>query len=35
MIDEETRLPLPPFDFISATKKVRMAEDEWNGFIRT
>ncbi len=24
------RLPLPPFDFKSATKKVQMAEDAWN-----
>lgn len=26
----ETRPPLPPFDFDSAVKKVRMAEDAWN-----
>ena len=26
----ETRPPLPPFDFDSATRKVRAAEDAWN-----
>ena len=26
----ETRPPLPPFDFESATQKARMAEDAWN-----
>jgi uncharacterized protein len=26
----ETRPPLPPFDFNSATQKARMAEDAWN-----
>ena len=26
----ETKLPIPPFDLDSATKKVRMAEDAWN-----
>ena len=26
----EQKLPLPPFDLESATKKVRMAEDAWN-----
>ncbi|MEO6190022.1 MAG: nuclear transport factor 2 family protein [Saprospiraceae bacterium] len=24
------KLPLPPFDFITATQKVQMAEDAWN-----
>ncbi len=27
---EKPRPPLPPFDVISATQKVRMAEDAWN-----
>ncbi len=27
---QEQRPPLPPFDFASATKKVRLAEDGWN-----
>jgi uncharacterized protein len=27
----EKRPPFPPFDIESATKKVRMAEDAWNG----
>ncbi len=27
----ESRPPLPPFDADSATQKVRMAEDAWNG----
>jgi nuclear transport factor 2 (NTF2) superfamily protein len=27
---EKPRPPLPPFDAISATQKVRMAEDAWN-----
>jgi len=27
---ESPRPPLPPFDFETATKKVRMAEDAWN-----
>jgi nuclear transport factor 2 (NTF2) superfamily protein len=27
---EQPRLPLPPFDALSASKKVRMAEDAWN-----
>ncbi|MFZ0274105.1 MAG: nuclear transport factor 2 family protein [Acidobacteriaceae bacterium] len=26
----ETRPPLPPFDFETATQKVRLAEDAWN-----
>jgi len=26
----EQKLPLPPFDFETATKKVQMAEDAWN-----
>ena len=26
----ETKLPLPPFNFETATQKVRMAEDAWN-----
>jgi len=28
---EAPKPPLPPFDIESATKKVRMAEDAWNG----
>ena len=27
---ENKRLPIPPFDRDSATKKVRLAEDAWN-----
>ena len=27
---ENKRLPIPPFDRDSATKKVRLAEDDWN-----
>ena len=30
-MQEEIRKPLPPFDFESATLKVRMAENGWNG----
>jgi len=26
----ETKLPVPPFSFEDAVKKVRMAEDAWN-----
>jgi len=26
----EQKLPLPPFNFITATQKVQMAEDAWN-----
>ena len=29
-MQEEKRLPLPPFDFESATQKVKMAENGWN-----
>lgn len=29
-MNPETRPPLPPFDFETATQKVRMAEDGWN-----
>ena len=29
-MQEEQKLPLPPFDFESATQKVRMAENGWN-----
>ena len=29
-MNEEIRKPLPPFDFESATLKVRMAENAWN-----
>jgi len=29
-MQEEIRQPLPPFDFDSATQKVRMAENGWN-----
>jgi uncharacterized protein DUF1348 len=27
---EAARPPLPPFDFVTATRKVRLAEDVWN-----
>ena len=30
MTNEAARPPLPPFDAVSATLKVRMAEDAWN-----
>ncbi len=26
----DKKLPLPPFDFVTATQKVQMAEDAWN-----
>jgi nuclear transport factor 2 (NTF2) superfamily protein len=26
----QTRPPIPPFDFASASQKVRLAEDGWN-----
>jgi len=29
-MEEEIKIPLPPFDTQSAAKKVRMAEDAWN-----